>query len=340
MMRDYLDSTVLRSAFAAPPLALGRWPTPLECIAHPTLGQVLVKRDDLAGFGGEARSGVKARKLEGLLSHMRANGLSTLRMPLGNITNLGPALIVEATKLGIDVWLDLVDDPPLLPATRQSLHAGYANTARLHGPSYLAAAVRLAGGLVRDRLAGRRSICLPPSPAHPAAMIGMARGYLEMARRAKDEFGALPDAVYLASASGTSVAGLALGEALGRAAGDPPVRIIAVQVVPEPLRLWLPVLFAWTLRYLRPARIPFPRCEVVAWPAHTAYGRFTPAHEAICARVDSAFGLAIDPVYGAKAWNVMEHDLRASGAPPVRRPLFWHCGFTPSWRALAEELRL
>lgn len=340
-MHDYLSSSVLRSAFGAPPLALGRWPTPLESIAHPSLGQVLVKRDDLAGFGGEGRSGVKARKIEGLLAHMQAKGLSTLRMPLGNITNLGPALMAEAGKLGIDVRLDLVDDPPLRPATRQAIHSAYADIARLHGPSYVAAAMRLGGSLVRDRLTRKRSICVPPSPAHPSAVIGMARGYLEMARRAKEEFGGLPSAIYLASASGSSVAGLALGEALGRAAGDPPVRIVAVQVVPEPLRLWLPVLFAWTLRYLRPARIPFPKCEVVAWPKHTVYGRFTSAHEAICARVETGFGLTIDPVYGAKAWDVMEHGALDDGAPPSSRPpLFWHCGFTPTWRALAEELRL
>uniref|UniRef100_E6QWM7 D-cysteine desulfhydrase n=1 Tax=mine drainage metagenome TaxID=410659 RepID=E6QWM7_9ZZZZ len=328
----------LCAALSPPHHPLGQWPTPLECICHPELGRVLVKRDDLAGFGGEARSGVKARKLEGLLGHMQAEGLTALRMPLGNITNLGPALIAEARKLGVEVHLDLVDDPPLRPETRQAVHSGYAaGIARLHGPSYMAAAFRLGGSLLRDQLARQRSLCVPPSPAHPSAIVSMARGYLEMARQAKEQFGVLPDAVYLASASGTSVAGLALGEALGRAAGDPPVRIVAVQVVPEPLRLWLPILFAWTVRFLRPARIPFPRCEVVAWPNHTVYGRFSATHEAICARVENSYGLTIDPIYGAKSWDVME---RMPTGDTGRPPLFWHCGYTPNWRALAEELRL
>jgi 1-aminocyclopropane-1-carboxylate deaminase/D-cysteine desulfhydrase-like pyridoxal-dependent ACC family enzyme len=336
-MHDYLSSSALRAMFGQSQRPLGRWPTPLESIEHPGLGRVLVKRDDLAGFGGEGRSGVKARKLEGLLEHMQAKGLNVLRMPLGNITNLGPALVAEAGKRGIAVHLDLVDDPPLRAESRRAVHSGYADIARLYGPSYVSAALRLGGRLVRDRLARTRSICVPPSPAHPSAIIGMARGYLEMVRHAKAQFGTLPSAVYLASASGTSVAGLALGEALGRAAGDPPVRIIAVQVVPEPLRLWLPVLFTWTLRHLRPARIPFPKCEVVAWPSHTTYGRFSAEHEAICARVEDSFGLTIDPVYGAKSWDVMERMPIDHGGRP---PLFWHCGFTPTWRALAEELRL
>jgi 1-aminocyclopropane-1-carboxylate deaminase/D-cysteine desulfhydrase-like pyridoxal-dependent ACC family enzyme len=165
----------------------------------------------------------------------------------------------------------------------------------------------------------------------------MARGYLEMVCQSKKQFGTLPSAVYLASASGTSVAGLALGEALRRAAGDPPVRIVAVQVVPEPLRLWLPVLYASTTRFLRPARTPRLRVEVVARPEHTVYGRFNYSHEVICQRVGNEFGLPIDPIYGAKSWDVMERmPVLARGRPP----LFWHCGYTPNWRELALELRL
>ncbi|MBY5324377.1 hypothetical protein HFN11_29380 [Rhizobium leguminosarum] len=316
---------------------LGRWPTPLESIDHPTLGQVFVKRDDLAGYGGEARSGVKARKLEGLFGHMRARELTQLRMPLGNITNLGSALIREAGALGIDVKLDLVDDPPLRPAIRRALHEGYIDHAALSGPSYAAAAFRLGWNYLRDWLVQAPSLCVPPSPAHPSAMAGVTRGYLEMVDQSKSQFGTVPGVVYLASASGTSVAGLALGEALRRAAGDPPVRIVAVQVVPEPLRLWLPILFASTIRFLRLTRIPHPRVEVVAWREHTVYGRFTATHEAICRRVGNDFGLAIDPFYGAKSWDVME---RLPSLINGRPPLFWHCGYTPNWHELASELRM
>jgi 1-aminocyclopropane-1-carboxylate deaminase/D-cysteine desulfhydrase-like pyridoxal-dependent ACC family enzyme len=316
---------------------LGQWPTPLESIDHSSLGRVLVKRDDLAGFGGDARSGVKARKLEGLLGHMHGNKLRRLRMPLGNLTNLGTGLIEAAAVLGIDVKLDLVNNPPLLAATRETLHRRYVGHATLSGASYVAAALRLGVHHLRDHLSGKPSLCLLPSPAHPSAILGMARGYLEMAKQSKKQFGILPGTVYIASASGTSVAGLALGEALCRALGDPPVRIVAVQVVPEPLRIWLPILFASTVRFLRPARTPRLRVEVVSWPEHTVYGRFAATHEAVCHRVESKFGLTIDPVYGAKSWDVME---RTPVLRDNRLPLFWHCGYTPNWRELAPQLRL
>jgi 1-aminocyclopropane-1-carboxylate deaminase/D-cysteine desulfhydrase-like pyridoxal-dependent ACC family enzyme len=279
---------------------------------------------------------VKARKLEGLLGYMRARKLTRLRMPLGNITNLGAALIQEASALGIEVKLDLVDDPPLRLSTREALHRRYVDHATLLGPSYAVAALRLGWHHFSDRLVQQPSLCVPPSPAHPSAIAGVARGYLEMARQSKRQFGTLPGTVYIASASGTSAAGLAIGEALRRTAGDPPVRIVAVQVVPQPLRLWLPVLFAYTAPFFRPALTPRPTVKVVTWREHTVYGRFNASHEAICERVEHRFGLTIDPVYGAKAWDVME---RMPALDIRRPPLFWHCGYTPNWRELAPELR-
>jgi 1-aminocyclopropane-1-carboxylate deaminase/D-cysteine desulfhydrase-like pyridoxal-dependent ACC family enzyme len=323
-----------------PSVPMGQWPTPLQSLSHPTLGQILVKRDDLCGIGGEARSGVKARKLSGLFGTMASCGRDRLWMSLGNITNLGPLLMAQAATHGISVTLDLVNDPPLRLETRQFLHAAYAEQPRLRGPSYGAAALRLLGQLIAPGPGARQqSLAVPPSPAHPAAILGVARGYLEMAAQAQAQFGRLPSSVYLASASGSSVAGLALGEALRRAAGDPPVRIVAVQVVPEPLRFWLPVLFAWTRRWMRPHSVPWPQITVIARPEHRHYGRFTADHETICNRVEKEHDLRIDPIYGAKAWNVMERD---AGDRDDGRALkcFWHCGYTPIWRDLAQELRL
>src|SRR5213595_2891098 len=98
---------------AMPQLSLGNWPTPLESVTHRTLGQVLVKRDDLAGFGEERRSGVKARKLESFLAYLEGRGVDLLTMPLGNITNLGGDLARVASTAGIELSLLIANDPPL-----------------------------------------------------------------------------------------------------------------------------------------------------------------------------------------------------------------------------------
>lgn len=317
-----------------PKVILGSWPTPLEQHTHPRIGRILVKRDDLAGFGGEARSGVKARKLEGLLSHMAERQQRRLVMPLGNITNLGFDLVHAARELGIAVKLLIVDDPPMPLAWREETFASIRGNADLLGKSYGIAVARLAAASVIGL--GRRQLIAVPSPAHPAAVAGTARGYVEAMNQALEATGMLPSAVYVATAAGSTVAGFALGEAMMRAAGAPRVEIVAVQVVPQPVGWWIPALVAWTARYLRLVQ---PRAasalSVVADPRNTIYGRFDEGHIRTCHEVEAAYSFRIDPIYGGKSWTVLETREMANRARDLRQPLFWHCGYTPGWASFA-----
>src|SRR2546426_8367343 len=72
-----------------PVVTLGCWPTPIEQVRHPEFGELLVKRDDLAGFGRCGASGVKARKLEGFLGYLCQNKYDEVIILLANLTNLG-----------------------------------------------------------------------------------------------------------------------------------------------------------------------------------------------------------------------------------------------------------
>jgi 1-aminocyclopropane-1-carboxylate deaminase/D-cysteine desulfhydrase-like pyridoxal-dependent ACC family enzyme len=293
---------------------------------------MLVKRDDLSGFGPEGRSGVKARKLEGFLAYLQSRGIDALIMPLGNITNLGPDLQRATAQLGIKTTLLIVDDPHLTQAKRAAAFAPLGGEVRLIGPSYTGAAARLVFEGIAARLRGRRTMIALPSPAHPAAVVGTARGYIEAMGQLTDAGEELPRAVYVAAAAGASVAGLALGEALMRAAGSPSVRIVGVQVVPQPLALWVPSLVRWTARFWRLG--PLPRLNTLSLlrdPRHIDYGHFDERHEETCRRVEERFGFAIDPIYGGKSWSALEaHERRESER---ERPiLFWHCGFTPNWQ--------
>jgi 1-aminocyclopropane-1-carboxylate deaminase/D-cysteine desulfhydrase-like pyridoxal-dependent ACC family enzyme len=320
-----------------PTVPLGSWPTPLEQIDHPQIGRVLVKRDDLAGFGGEARSGVKARKLEGLLGYMTHQGIKSLVMPLGNVTNLGHDLIRVAAGLEIGIKLLIVDDPPIPQEQREIIFRPVRENVRLLGKSYATAAALLALEKAGALITGNRRMIVLPSPAHPSAIAGAARGYVEAMRQAAQIYGSLPRSVYIAAAAGSTVAGFGLGEALMRAAGAPPVKIIAVKVVSEPLALWLPLFVSWTAKFAGLSLAHKTAVLVVANPRNTIYGRFDQGHVETCARIEQYFGLKLDPIYGGKSWTVMEMLEGNSSSMSDRLPLFWHCGYTPNWQTYSTR---
>lgn len=322
-----------------PTVALGRWPSPIEKISHPGLGPALVKRDDLSGFGRGGRSGVKARKLEGLLGYMRDAGLNAFFIPLGNVTNLGFDLMSLARREGIDLKILVVDSPRLPRPAREQLFVGIEEHVQFVGPSRALAVLRLARLWLSSRLRGGRPLAVLPSPAHPSAVVGAARGFIEMARQCLEAGEPLPRSVYVASAAGSTAAGFILGAAALRARGLPRIRVVPVQVVPESLNISLPLLLYWTWRFMRfPGRPPLDDFKVARLTGNLNYGRFDGGLERTCAEVRDNFGFTIDPIYGAKSWRAMEtlEDARG-GRDSERPPLFWHCGYTPDWQLFSES---
>lgn len=333
-----MNSPHVERLLALPRVALGKWPTPIESLTHASIGKVLLKRDDLSGFGGERRSGVKARKLETFLAYLRGKHVDLLTMPLGNITNLGDDLARIAVETGIELRLLIADDPPLPAKQRIEIFRGLEGQARLLNHRSIGMVICLLATLGRARLSGRNAYAVLPSPGHPSAVAGMACGYIELARQICEGDGEFPRAIYIASASGVSAAGLALGEALMRMQGFPPVKIVAVQVAPYPLKAILPGLLWWTRLFLKlPEQLDFSTLLVAGDPCNTIYGRFDARHEGLCERLQSEHGVLVDPIYGAKSWSVMEK--RECGTDQSSRPpLFWHCGYTPHWRAYRTQV--
>lgn len=320
-----------------PTVTLGRWPSPIEKIDHPRIGPTLIKRDDLSGFGRGGRSGVKARKLEGLLGYMRASGRNAFFIPLGNVTNLGFDLLPLASREGIDLKILVVDSPQLPRPVRVKLFADIEEHVQIVGPSRALALVRLAGLWLSSRIKGGRPLAVLPSPAHPSAVVGAARGFIEMARQRMEAGELLPRAVYVASAAGSTAAGFILAAAALRARGLPRIRVVPVQVVPESLSITLPVLLYWTWKFLRfPGRPPLDDFSVARLPGNLSYGRFNHGLERTCAEVLDNFGITIDPIYGAKSWQAMETLEESGGRESDRPPLFWHCGYTPDWQLFSE----
>jgi 1-aminocyclopropane-1-carboxylate deaminase/D-cysteine desulfhydrase-like pyridoxal-dependent ACC family enzyme len=323
-----------------PVIRLGRWPTPLTVIRHPNLGNVMVKRDDLCGFGPDGRSGVKARKLESFLGYVNYKGYDTLIMPLGNVTNLGLDLSAALNELGIDLNLLIVDDPPLPRQIRVSLFRSMPSEPWFLGSTYVQALAALGCSYLKASIAGKRPLATLPSPAHPAAVAGVARGYFEMARLIEEMGAPLPRAIYIASAAGVSAAGFVLGELLMRQAGAPAVRIVAVQVASTPLGICLPWLLRWSIRFLALDLKPdLSNLSILKIERHTRYGGFDSGHENVCKRVAGDHDIALDPFYGGKSWSAMEQCEAGQGSVEDHPVLFWHCGYTPGWQTYADHVR-
>jgi 1-aminocyclopropane-1-carboxylate deaminase/D-cysteine desulfhydrase-like pyridoxal-dependent ACC family enzyme len=211
---------------------LGRWPTPIDDVA---LGErrVLVKRDDVSGWG---RGGAKARKIEHLVGHLRERDHDLLITAAGNITNLAFDLLPALERHGIEPRLLLMDEPTAPAAVREEIFAGLGAGGALVSRHWLPALLRAARMAVVARAAGRRPFVLLPGASHPAAVIGNACGFVEMAEQRAAAGLPLPSVVYVTAATGTTVAGFLLAEQALREAGHPPVRIIGVQVYPGAVR--------------------------------------------------------------------------------------------------------
>jgi 1-aminocyclopropane-1-carboxylate deaminase/D-cysteine desulfhydrase-like pyridoxal-dependent ACC family enzyme len=319
----------LEKLFRLPAVPLGRWPTPLEPVAEFPAGTVLVKRDDLSGYG---RGGVKTRKIEHLVGHVLARGYREVITGVGNITNLAYDLVPALRQHGIGLRLFVLDDPVLAPAVRERLFGGLGDQVRLLGRGHFRAFARMAGAYLRRWAGGGRPLLVLPSLAHPAAVAGSACGFVEMVRQRQAAGAPLPRAVYISSASGTTHAGLVLAEHLLRRTGTPPIRIVGARAAWGPTRWWVLGLIRWTERFLGLRRPVPPRRVVVRTEvACGGFGRFSAALVDLCGEVERVHGLRIDPVYGGKTWQAMLLDL--AGSPPTldRPMLFWHCGYSPGW---------
>jgi 1-aminocyclopropane-1-carboxylate deaminase/D-cysteine desulfhydrase-like pyridoxal-dependent ACC family enzyme len=321
---------------ALPRAPLGVWPTPITRFEHPELGGILVKRDDLSGWG---RGGAKARKIEHLVGYLVARGCDELVTVAGNVTNLAFDLLPALDRHGIRATLLIQDDPPTPAADRDRIFAGVRERVRLLGTSHARTLQVALGAYLRGRARGGRPFLLLPGASHPAGVVGNACGFLEMAEQRLQAGEPLPSAVFVTAATGTTVAGFLLAEAALRRAGCDPIRVVGVQIYPGDVRRWTLGLIRWTERFAGlEGRVPRDRVEILGSSLHGGFGDFPAELAALCERVRDQGGPRFDPIFGGKTWSAMQRELR--GAAAARRPvLYWHCGYTPEWQTLGGAVR-
>lgn len=310
-----------------PVVPLGNWPTPVT-EGRSTAGDVLIKRDDLSGFG---RGGAKTRKIEGLVGFLKERGHDELITFAGNVTNVAFDITPVLREHDITNTLLVVDDPHMSTEARLDHFYGILSDVRLLNGSYVTAARAAATAFVSGKQAGRRPLVVLPGVSHPSAILGNTRGMLELAEQHLAG-GPWPKTIFVSVATGNTIAGFLIGAALLQAQGLPPIDIVGVQVTPGRIDLLAKFMTRWTLRWLGAAGLPVPKLRILTTEVGAGFGDYPERLVHLCDRVRDHNDISIDPVFGGKTWSAMEA-VRSAGL--VTGPcLFWHCGYTPEWRDL------
>ena len=188
------------------------------------------------------------------------------------------------------------------------------------------------------RKSGRKPFWVMPGVSHPAGILGNAAGYLELMEQFRDARRTPPRAVFVTAATGTTVAGFLLAEQLRREQGEPPIRIVGVQIYPGRTRTSTRWLARWAALGIQQGWSIEPPVEVASDALSGGFGRFTSRIAELCERVREETGLMIDPIFGGKTWFSMEREVLRT-KPRDGEFLYWHCGYTPEWRTLGNMVR-
>jgi 1-aminocyclopropane-1-carboxylate deaminase/D-cysteine desulfhydrase-like pyridoxal-dependent ACC family enzyme len=287
---------------------LATLPTPLVKARRLPL---YIKRDDLTGFAG---AGHKARPLEFILGAALAGGCDVLVTGGGPGSNFVAAAAAAAAVAGIDCELVLFGDAPaqlhpnLALALACGAHVRYTgdpNRARVDTEVYEVAAELEA--------AGRRPYAVPRGGAVAVGTVGMVVAAEELAGQL-EEASIEPRAVVIASGSGTTCAGLAVGAAVAASRW----RIVGASVSRplENAHEEITALAESCASLLGVTSGPFELVDARG-PGH---GVPSDAGERAASVALEAEGLLLDPVYTAKAFAVALNMIEDG---PI---IFWHTG--------------
>jgi D-cysteine desulfhydrase len=275
---------------------------------------IYVKRDDLTGFAG---AGHKARPLEFLVGAALAGGCDVLVTGGGPGSNFCAAAAAAASAAGIGSELVLYGDEPARHHPNLALALACGAKVRYTGDPDRsrvdAAVVEVAAEL---EAAGRRPYPVPRGGAIAVGTVGMVAGAEELAGQL-DEVSVEPEAVVIASGSGTTCAGLALGSRLaGRR-----WRVIGASVSRPVDRASdeIEALAGRCASLLGVASGPFELIDARG----PGFGTASEAGERAAALALKTEGLLLDPVYTAKAFAVVLDLVQAGASGPI---VFWHTG--------------
>ena len=307
-----------------PRLPLLPGPTPLEPAERLSehLGvEVLLKRDDAGPLGV---AGNKVRKLELLLARATADGADTVITLGAAQSNMARATAACAARLGLACHL-VVDGEATDAVPEGNLLLDGLLGATVHPSGALdwaaldARATALEQELQDD---GRRTFRMPAGGSSPLGALGFARAYEELSA----QLGSAPEAIYHASSSGGTHAGLLAGRALAGDTDGPRIRGIDVAgMAPD-----MGGLIRWLAEEAAALLGAQADVEADLDTGHLGpgYAETTPQSLEAIALLARLEGVVTDPVYSGKALAALVDDARRGRiSGPV---VYWHTGGVPA----------
>ena len=308
---------------AMPRVRFAALPTPIEALPRLRAkigGPILqVKRDDLTGLG---LGGNKTRKLEYVLAAAQANGAKTLISVGAAQSNHCRQTAALAARYGLGCMLVLsgqADQPQTGNYLADTLFgAEIVWCSRAERESVLQQTFQAAWD------AGRRPYLIPLGASTPIGTLGYVNAFEEVVQQ-----GDLPDWMVVASSSGGTQAGLALGARIFA----PQVKVLGISIDNAEYALQTVVanLANEAADRLRtPERLTAEDIRVNADYLGGGYGVVgEPELEAIRLFAELE-GLLLDPVYTGRAAAGLLDLIRKGYFKPEEKVLFWHTGGTPA----------
>lgn len=308
---------------AMPRVRFAALPTPIEALPRLRAkigGPILqVKRDDLTGLG---LGGNKTRKLEYVLAAAQANGAKTLISVGAAQSNHCRQTAALAARYGLGCILVLsgqADQPQTGNYLADTLFgAEIVWCSRAERESVLQQTFQGAWD------AGRRPYLIPLGASTPIGTLGYVNAFEEVVQQ-----GDLPDWMVVASSSGGTQAGLALGARIFA----PQVKVLGISIdnAEHALQTVVANLGNEAADRLRtPERLTAEDIRVNADYLGGGYGVVgEPELEAIRLFAELE-GLLLDPVYTGRAAAGLLDLIRKGYFKPEEKVLFWHTGGTPA----------
>jgi D-cysteine desulfhydrase family pyridoxal phosphate-dependent enzyme len=308
-----------------PRIRFAHLPTPIEPMPRLSVAlggpRLLVKRDDQTGlaFGGN-----KTRKLEYVLAEALANGAKTLVTVGAAQSNHCRQTAALAARFGLGCILVLSGEQPERPSGNLFLDGLFG--AEVVWCSHAERNEVLKATFNQTWEAGRRPQLVPLGASNAIGSAAYFTAFNEMLEQIAGE---VPDWIVVASSSGGTQAGLALG-AKERGFGG---RVLGISIDhnAHDLRETVAFLANEAAERLDLATRLIPH-EIMANDDYLGggYGVMGDAEREAIVLFARYEGLLLDPVYTGRAAAGMIDLIRKGFFHPGESVLFWHTGGTPA----------